>query len=99
MLCWLPSGITILFLKSLLFPITEFQLLRIFIPYTIRAKYENQEDLEYTFTTKDGSIELSKFALQHSDFYREQCEGPDSFAFTYLWFAFTYQWFEKVHKS
>ena len=56
-----------------------FKLLRIFIPYTIRTKYENQEKLEYTFVTKDGSIELSKFALQHSDFYREQCEGPDSF--------------------
>lgn len=91
MLCWLPSGITVLFLKS--FSVTEFKLLRIFIPYTLRAKYENQEDLEYTFATKDGSIELSKFALQHSDFYREQCEGPDSFAFTYL------KWLEKVHKS
>ena len=31
-------------------------------------KYANQKDLEYTFITKDGSIELSKFSLQHSDF-------------------------------
>ena len=38
-------------------------------------KYANQKDLEYTFITKDGSIELSKFSLQHSDFYTEQIEG------------------------
>ena len=42
-------------------------------------KYANQKDLEYTFITKDGSIELSKFSLQHSDFYTEQIEGPELF--------------------
>ena len=76
MLWWLASGITILYLRV---KFSVFKLLMIFIPYTIRAKYENQEDLEYTFATREGSIELSRFALQHSDFYREQCEGQDSF--------------------
>ena len=75
MFWWLPSGNTILYLRV---KFSVFKLLMIFIPYTIRVKYENQEDLDYTFATRDGSIKLSKFALQHSDFYREQCEGSDS---------------------
>ena len=49
--------------------------LYIHMPHDIRRKYESQKDLDYTFLTKDGPIEVSKFALQHSDFYRQQCEG------------------------
>ena len=49
--------------------------LYIYMPHDIRRKYENQKELDYTFLTKDGPIEVSKFALQHSDFYRQQCEG------------------------
>ena len=48
-------------------------------PYNVQMKYANQKDLEYTFITKDGSIELSKFSLQHSDFYAEQIEGAELF--------------------
>merc|ERR1712235_214838 len=53
------------------------QPLTVFIPATIRKKYDTQKNLQYSFIFKDGSIELSKFALQHSDFYSEQCEGSD----------------------
>ena len=61
------------------FFILGFKPLTIFIPRTIRKKYEDQKDLQYTFTTKDGSLEVSKFGLQHSEFYSQHCEGPDVF--------------------
>ena len=51
--------------------------LTILIPYNVKLKYEEQKNLEYIFKTKDGLIQLSRFALQHSDFYTEQCEGLD----------------------
>ena len=46
-----------------------------FIPRSIKKLYDTQKDLDYTFLGKDGSIELTKFGLQHSDFYRQQCAG------------------------
>lgn len=82
MLCWIFSGTEHSIgdqykSESSLLPI--FKPLTIFIPRTIKKKYEDQKDLQYTFTTKDGSLEVSKFGLQHSEFYSQQCEGPDVF--------------------